>query len=133
MLQLRVVGAKTLAAKMRGLADDLRSDVLVTAATVGALPVEADAKRRVPRATGQLAASIRREVVHADGDVAVVAVKAGGRGAHGGRPVAQFVEFGTSRTPAQPFLRPALREQRAPVLRAVRATVASLIRRRFGL
>ena len=134
LIQLKVVNAKRMSAKLLNVADGLRGETLLLAAKVGALPVEAEATRLVPvGATGQLKRSIRQEVTKAESNIAIVSVKAGGQGTHGGRPIARFVEFGTSRTPAQPFLRPALKGQRGAVLRAVRGVIGSEMRRRFGI
>lgn len=129
---MRVTGSKRLSAKMLGLAEDLRQNVLLTAAQVGAIAVEGDAKHRVPRDTGALAGSIRREVIKDEANIAIVAVKAGGPGVHKGRPVARFVEFGTRKRPAQPFLRPALRENRSLIRRTVAGVVGASLRK-FGL
>jgi HK97 gp10 family phage protein len=70
----------------------------------------------VPVDTGALQRSIRREPdAHVEGDEFVVGVSAGDGGVSNprtGREVdyAGYVEFGTSRARAQPYLRPALME-----------------------
>ena len=69
-----------------------------------ALKVEAGAKRRCPVDTGRLRSSITHELrVDAEGLHAVVGTDV---------EYAAYVEFGTSRMHAQPFLRPALDEVR---------------------
>ena len=132
LIQMRIVGGKGISLKMLGIAEKLRGEILMQAADFGARLVEADAKARVPRDTGALAGSIRREVVKDAPNIAIVAVKAG-KGTHEGRPIARWVEYGTSKTPAQPFLRPALRGQRAALRRYVAAIVGSLLRQKAGI
>lgn len=132
-LGVKVKGAKSLAAKMNALAEGVRGEVLLTAVQVGALQVQSIAKGKVPVNTGALRDSIRREVRVSEPDRAVVAVIAGGPGVHGGRPVPFFVEFGTRRTPAKPFMRPALKEARPAVRRAISGVIGSILRRRFGV
>jgi len=74
------------------------------------------AKQIVPVDTGALQRSIRREPdAHAEDDGFIVGISAGGGGVANprtGREVdyAGYVEFGTSRARAQPYLRPALME-----------------------
>jgi HK97 gp10 family phage protein len=63
--------------------------------------VRDDAKQRAPVRTGQLRDSI---AVEGEGDAARVTV---------GAPHGVYVEYGTSRSPAQPFLWPAVEAARA--------------------
>lgn len=65
--------------------------------------VASDARGRVPERTGALAASIRTEKV-AEAGVVGATVAAGG----GIVDYAGFVEYGTARTPPQPYMRPAV-------------------------
>lgn len=67
--------------------------------------IVADAKRLVPVDTGALRATIRRSEVGDDGRVAVTAGSAT-------VDYAAHVEYGTSRGPAQPYLRPAVHKNR---------------------
>jgi HK97 gp10 family phage protein len=64
--------------------------------------VRTEAERLAPTDTGALAASIHVEVESQDGHPGVVIIA--------DVPYAAFVELGTSDTPAQPFLRPAIEE-----------------------
>lgn len=65
--------------------------------------IVAEAKRTVPILTGELRSSISHGTAVENGTaVLVVAAGTGGRGKH-----AAFVELGTSRMRAQPYLRPA--------------------------
>lgn len=132
-LQISVKGAVGLSRKLNNIAEGLRGEILLTAAQTGALAVEGDARANVPIRTGALKNSIRREVVKSEPDIAVVKVTSGGRDVHGGRPVGFFVEFGTSKTPAQPFMRPAIRRNRGVVGRYIRGTIGGLLRARAGV
>jgi HK97 gp10 family phage protein len=78
--------------------------------------VVARAAQLVPVRTGALRSSIGHEVrMTADGPVLIISATA---------PYAGFVELGTSRMPARPFIRPALAEVFGPGL----AAAAPLIR-----
>lgn len=80
----------------------LASDQVAKVLTAKALRVEAIAKRLCPVDTGRLRASITSEVgKDSDGLYAVVGSDV---------EYAGYVEFGTSRNAAQPYLRPALAE-----------------------
>ena len=71
--------------------------------TAAALLVEGDAKLRAPVDTGNLRSSITHTV---DGDKATV---------HTNVNYSEAVEFGTSRMAAQPYLTPALLENKAKI------------------
>lgn len=92
------------------------------------------AQIRVPRQTGRLARSIHAEnVIEGDRHLTFVVADAhapptmgrASRGATEGAPYGHFVEFGTRRQAAQPFLVPALEQGR----REIEAEIAVLIRR----
>ena len=81
----------------------------------GAEKVAADARKMVPKKTGALAASIEvKESRFEDGGHLVEAY--GDKGA--GRYYASFVELGTVGRAATPFLRPALHNNKAKILKA---------------
>lgn len=63
--------------------------------------VAKDARAKAPVATGRLRSSITSEM---DGDTAIVRAEA---------PYAAYVELGTSRAGAQPYLKPALYTKRS--------------------
>lgn len=132
-LAISVKGARGLSEKMNRVAEGLRGEILLTAAQTGAIAVEGSAKSLVARRSGQTARSIRREVVKSEANIAVVKVTAGGPGVHGGRPVPFFLEFGTRKTRAQPFMRPAVRKNRGVVGRYIRGTIGGLLRSKAGL
>lgn len=77
--------------------------------------VQSRGRSNAPRRTGRLAASIRGSVSGAEATV-VAAVSYG-----------VFVEYGTSRTPAQPFLRPALDLSTDAIVRAHEANAQAAL------
>jgi HK97 gp10 family phage protein len=84
------------------LAARIKPDVIDQAAFEWAQAVEDRAKELVPVDTGALQESIHVEKGDGDGRYNVVA----------DMPYARFVEFGTGRGPAQPYLIPAWRQVR---------------------
>lgn len=107
------IDASEVNAMLSRLSDAGRGRALGSALLAGALLVEGDAKRRAPVDTGTLRNSIRAEQ-QSDTEATV------------GTPVeyAPFVEYGTSRQAAQPYLRPALEQNRDAIV----ATVTQVIR-----
>lgn len=99
---------------------DAASDVLATAARAGGDIALTDARRRCPVDTGKLKASLHLEKgkskkprVHQ-----IVEIKPGKKEYYG-----TFVELGTKRQPAQPFMRPAVNENKSRIGEAVNQAV----------
>jgi HK97 gp10 family phage protein len=103
-IKVTVKNAAGLARKLRALGQSY-AQAAPHAIQEAAELVAETAKALAPKRTGKLAGSI--EVV-ADHDGASVVAEA---------PYASFVEFGTLKKPARPFLGPALRSQKGEVLR----------------
>ena len=83
----------------------------------GAEMVLKDAKRLVPRKTGELASRIKvKKAPYEDGGWSVFAQGPGDYD----RFYSIFVELGTSDTPAQPFMRPALNKNKRKILKNFR-------------
>ena len=83
----------------------------------GAKMVLKDAKRLVPKKTGELSSRIKiRDAPYEDGGWSVFAQGPGDYD----RFYAIFVELGTSDTKAQPFLRPALNKNKRKILKNFR-------------
>jgi len=78
--------------------------------------VEADAKKDAPVDTGRLRASIRIEVERIEKDI--VEGKVGTNVNY-----ARYVEFGTSKQSAQPYLRPALRNNFKEIVAIIQEAV----------
>ena len=81
------------------------------ALTTSALLVEGDAKLRAPVDTGNLRSSLNHKV---ETDRATIGTNV---------EYAPFVEFSTSRTPAQPFLEPALRENKDKIIKIFKSEI----------
>ena len=80
------------------------------------LMVEADSKKMAPVDTGRLRASITHEVREiANG---VIQGKVGSSTSY-----SKFVELGTSKMPAQPYLRPALEKNWPEIVRMIRGAL----------
>lgn len=92
-------------------------EALGPAAMAGAEVIRAAAEKKAPRDTGFLAESI---VAEQEGPEVLIGPQA---------PYGLYVEMGTSKTPAQPFLRPALDESGEAALEAM----AEELRRRLEL
>ena len=80
------------------------------------LMVEADSKRMCPVDTGRLRASITHEVRRIARDI--VQGKVGSNVEY-----AAYVELSTSKTPAQPYLRPALEKNWPKIVRLIRSAL----------
>ena len=117
-MSVEIAGSAELTARLENLAsriDEISDEALAELAE----RIVDDAKALCPVDTGSLKRSIRYE---RDPDGGVV-IAAGGGGVVNPRTrrevdYAAYVEFGTSRTPAQPFLQPAL-EKNLPSLEAL--------------
>lgn len=90
---------------------------VVAAMRIAVEEVELEAKSRVPTATGRL-----RDAIHTELDGNSVSVIAGDDSTFYGH----FVEHGTSRVAARPFLVPALESHREDILASVNAALRAL-------
>lgn len=84
--------------------------------TEAAIVVQADAKRMVPVDTGNLRGSIVRDV---SGDTATVGTNV---------EYAEHVEYGTRHMQAQPYLRPAIDNNRKALIRRFADMIRGLMR-----
>lgn len=108
-VDIKVEGLRELDRQLSSLSASVGSKVLRGALMDSATPLVKEMKERVPVANGNLKRTIgKRSSVNRRGErnqatavVSVGAVRKGSWKAH-------FVEFGTSRNRAQPFIRPAL-------------------------
>lgn len=120
-LTLKIEGGAELAAALRSLSDDMSKKVARAAAMSGAAVIRAEAKRLAEaqglKKSGSLIANIavKRERAAPGEYVYHVGVRHGKGGHRKGTndPWYWFLhEFGTSRMPARPFLRPAFEQAR---------------------
>lgn len=102
----KIEGARELEKLLKELGSQLASKVGDQAVRAAARIVADEARRLVPVRTGDLrdsiAVKIERRSKGADERVAIVGQK------RPGSSLAHLTEFGTSKAPAQPFMRPAL-------------------------
>jgi HK97 gp10 family phage protein len=110
---IRVTGAARLETTLNRAARDVERMEEATARA--AELVAEDAARRAPKRTGRLARSV---VSRPRAGVAQVAATA---------PYGMFVEYGTSRNPPRPFMRPALASKTAAVTAIYLAEVKDIL------
>lgn len=116
MITMQLTGQRALTRVLDQYEARVRRAVIQVIATF-ALAVEAGAKRNAPVDTGNLRATIRTDLERLATDLVALVVA--------GASYAAFVEFGTSRMSAKPFLFPALEAERRAFLRAIRRAVRS--------
>jgi HK97 gp10 family phage protein len=124
-ITFEIKGAKEMEALLKELGPRVATRLGDKALRAAARPIVKEAKRLVPVRTGQLKRSIVAVMGRAKPTTRVVLI--GFR-----RPVsrrAHLIEYGNSRHPAQPFMRPALDSQHEEALSAMAETLASGILR----
>lgn len=138
MANIGVKGLKELDAALAELPQKLARKAVVDSLAAGARIVAKDAKRRIPRDTGltqkQIVVRRRRNVARVAGKgfrtVGLSTVIVGVVGDRG--HIAQFIEKGTSRMPARPFLRPALDSQAPAALNTFKERLRVAIEKEVG-
>ena len=136
-LSIKVDGLRELEAALIDLGSEVagkKGGLVKTALMAAALPVLRDAQARVPAVTGTLKSQIKRARIRnprAYNEVVTVGVPlpewAGGK--LQGDTYGLFVEMGTVRMPARPFLRPALESNRDNSTKIFRTRLAVGIER----
>jgi HK97 gp10 family phage protein len=129
MPQIRVelLGDRELVEKLKRLGDEVAGPILAEAAEKGAEIVRAAASGKARRRTGTLAQNIGTEVTSSAGNLAEVSVGPLKKAFYG-----MFLERGTIKMAARPFLRPALDENEEAVKHEVGDRVKEAIRRVAG-
>lgn len=97
---IKLEGFKELEKKLKGISAAMREETLINALIKSAEPIRADAASRAPRRTGKLSQNI---IIEKD-DKEKLAVKVG---PHKDAFYGKYLEFGTSKMAARPWLRPA--------------------------
>lgn len=146
-MTIQVRGMKGLLEQLTRLQADLAAKALAKAGRAAFKPVLDAAKAMAPRDTGALADSLVLKVEKPKGDdgvfrvgikigkgkaakQAVIAAAAFGEGQSKGLPPARrwhFIELGTSKLAAHPFLRPALDQNAALVVELLKAQLQAQI------
>ncbi len=93
---------------------DQAKDIIEQAVRAGAGIIREDAGRRAPKRTGKLAGSMVAEVQEGTSNKTVFHIGPDKKAFYG-----RFVEMGTCKMPARPFLVPALKGKEAEVKRSV--------------
>jgi len=107
--EAKVEGLDELEDALLGLGADLGAKTLKSALMASSKPMLDDMKRRVPVESGRLKKTLgRRSKIDKKGTGKTTAIVRVGAVKRKNSWRAQFVEFGTSKTQAQPFIRPAL-------------------------
>lgn len=115
-IRMHVTGSEQLRRNLQRLAGAERRQAQYDGLEAGARIVETHAKLLAPVDTGFLRNSITvDEVTPQEATIAPHT------------DYAEFVEFGTSRSAAQPYMRPALDEHEGEILAAIEATVAAFV------
>ena len=119
-VQFKFEGDKQLKKKLESLNRTARGRALRKAAKAGAEEVVKEAKRRVPVDTGKTQKHIRSWFTERKSESVTVAV---GVTAKSRVHVARFLETGTSKMAARPFLRPAIEEKQRQAVEATHETM----------
>lgn len=121
-VKVEIGGLRELERKLKQLETSVRKRIVSEALRGAAEIVREEASRRAPRRTGTLAKSITLGQVKVEKDGASVDVGPDKTGWYG-----RFVEMGTVKMAARPYLRPAAEENRervqAEFVRAVREAI----------
>jgi HK97 gp10 family phage protein len=114
-----IAGQKELTKALRGLPVKVQKNVIRQAMRAGMKLVQEEAKRVAPVGeTGDLKSAIKIRAGKTRRGSIAIEVRVGEGDFKGDQYYAAFLEYGTSRMPAKPFLRPAL-DQAGPKARAV--------------
>lgn len=124
-----IQGMAAFEAKLKALELTLQRKVLIDAAKAGAAIVRDDAIQRAPRDTGALAEGIAIRVSGKDSDIHEATVDVG---PSKDEFYSLFVEYGTAHMPAQPFLGPALEENKERVAEIMKTALLKAITKVAG-
>jgi len=115
-ITLKIEGVDALVKKFDGM-PEASIKKLFTAFKVASLKIQSDAQAIVPVDTGRLKLSIQSRVER-KGDAVGAEIWSGAESEEG-KPVdyAAFVEFGTSKMKAQPYMRPAMDKNKAQLIK----------------
>ena len=137
-VDVALTGAPELERALKNLSEVTRKKVIATATSRALTPIRAEARRNAPVRTGALRADISKKVKkYRSGNVwGAVGIKKHYLRTSSGHSIymrdhpsnyVHLVEFGTVHSPARPFLRNALRNNRGQALQILRDTIRSAI------
>ena len=124
-MTVRVIGLEETQRKFRQARKIMDRALLKKAVQAGADPIEKEAKRLVPTRTGALRDSITTRITKATANMAEASVAPDREKAWYGH----FVEFGTVRRAAHPFLLPAFDNEQTAIDTAVRTVLTLALNR----
>lgn len=120
-MKVTVTGTADLQRKLSRMSDNVKGRNLAAATLAGAMVIEQRAKELTPVRTGNLRRSIHSQL--ADSRPESASAKVGTNVEY-----SPYVEYGTRRMSARPYLRPALDEKRAEARRVIKEAFAKLTR-----
>jgi len=122
---MEITGLKELADKLRSMGPELNKKALRAGVSAAARIVRDDARARNPDATGKTEKAIISKYVKKESDnfkqTYIVAV-------HKRAWYWRFVEFGTVKLAARPFMRPAFESNKSKLVDAIRTKIAAQIK-----
>ena len=124
MIKLKVTGVEELNAALKNLGDDYLAEFKMALYDAGEI-VRKDAIERISKKTGAAAATIKMEVGRMRDGTLYAVITAGG----GEQYYVTFLEYGTSKMKARPFMRPALKDNRTEIKRIIRGRIQAVIER----
>lgn len=143
--RFEVAGLRQLGEAMRGLSEDVRTKVARQAVAAGASVVRKAARDKAPVDSGNLKASLIMKRIRETNltEEYIVTPRKGktrdGKAAKRGQGklgkdayYARFVEFGTVKVPARPFIRPALEDNVQRATQAIADRLAARIKKVSG-
>jgi len=113
-----LTGDKQLERALKNVNKAAEGRALRKATKAGAEVIVQEARNKAPYKTGKLKRAIRSKFGQARGRIVTVEIGPAPRAHYGG-----FLEVGTSRMPAQPFLRPAMDETKQEAVDILRAAL----------
>ncbi len=124
MIKLKVTGVEELNAALKNLGDDYLAEFKMALYDAGEV-VRKDAIERISKKTGAAAMTIKMEVGRMRDGTLYAVITAGG----GDQYYVTFLEYGTSKMKARPFMRPALKDNRTEIKRIIRGRIQAVIER----
>jgi HK97 gp10 family phage protein len=122
-MSVDVIGEKVLLAQLAKLENAVQKDSLEEAANAGAKIVVEAAKENISEDTGRAKENIHQETYSKTQTKAEVDVAPESKGAF----YTRFLEFGTSKMSARPFMRPAIDNNQDIVVEKIKTTLADKI------
>lgn len=137
-MSIKVEGLKELERKLLGMSPKLAKNGLRSAVAAGSRVIMAEAKKNVPVDTGTLRRAIFMKQIREASSNSKQTYFVGVRKGKGERKKNRdgwyfhFVEFGTVKMPAQPFLRPAFEAKKTDAVEVIKRRLAERVAKIAG-